>query len=376
MTDKTTIINNDDLFKRISSNLKKLIKVMNWSQKQLAEMMETTPTTISNYIGEKGKCVVPPLSFLVSLCKRPELKAKNLNITVNDLLSVDFNPDIALERNTNHIEESFQDRIVKSFNGNYFCYLFDQSKDIEEQSFSIPRELRYGVMSINTVVDNITALSKTNVYARFFKSTEYAEAFGLKNELDKLSHQEYKSSDDLNQQLLECLSKEKGTYVGELKFNGQHMFIDISNNSYYDNALMIFHISSKKATDDYIGGCGSMTSVSHGEHRLPVAQKIILSRYELEYDSEIIAEHLRMSHGAVSPSSEAIEISKFCNELYSAETSTNTILTNSDKISLIETRLKQLIKYNIEKSTCCFISVTPKEDRAVYDLIKKFRQGN
>ncbi len=32
MTDKTTIINNDDLFKRISSNLKKLIKVMNWSQ--------------------------------------------------------------------------------------------------------------------------------------------------------------------------------------------------------------------------------------------------------------------------------------------------------------------------------------------------------
>ena len=77
MTDKTTIINNDDLFKRISSNLKKLIKVMNWSQKQLAEMTGLTSTSISNIEGDKP-CSV---SSLTKICDALNI---NLAFTQND----------------------------------------------------------------------------------------------------------------------------------------------------------------------------------------------------------------------------------------------------------------------------------------------------
>lgn len=381
MTSKTTTekekdytITYEDLCVRIATNLVKLKEAMGWNQKEFAEKWGVATGALNNYINSKSNTLrVPPLDALLRLCQIPDFAENGLQFGIDDLISEDFNPKEVIDwyksiANGERIKVLHSDYI-----GNYFCYLNDQANLSDGLGDKKVRDLRFGVFSIFDRVDSVSGKRTMQVYARFYKAEYRNKAEELKSKLDQIFGNTtirdditHKSHGDRNKELIDYVSKDMQFYSGELTFNGQHGFIHLSCENFRDKALIIFRIPEKNASNEFIGGIGSMTSVSHGEH-IPVSQKIILSRYKISRDDQYIADHLNMTFPNFTKDESAKKISEFCAKLYN-----NSIegLDESDKIAVIKARLHKVIVDYIKNNLTCVSGISQEENMRVYRLIQ------
>ena len=361
---------NYDLKERLAANLTKLKNAMGWSQKQLAEEIDVSEATMSGYLGKSNSKSLPSLEMLVGLCKNDSVRKRGLIFTLNDLLSANFDREKVLEAKGGHTDFASLDLMSSSFNGVYCFYLFDQSKPVNEQDPKLSRELRFGVMAIFSSLDGVQALRRNNIIAKSFKFSERDQAQELLKTIANAFDTGNRNIDRRNTAITKAFEKESDLYYGELTFKGERAFIHIENDD-SDNSLIILYTSSKKTDSLYIGGCGSMVSVTHGDDHMPAAQKIILSRYPLRCSDEMIADHLKMASAPVTTTKESIAIADFCSKLYSMEPTPHGLnLDANDKLNLINSRITQLISNYIEKNICCVATVSKTEDKKVYNLIK------
>ena len=365
MTDKQV----DELKKVVSNNLRNLVEAMRWSQATLAKKTGIAEASVSNYLnGER----IPPVEYLMGLCMNDELK--RLELTLDRLISKDFDPRGLVQRRLNSYYESGREVKHADFLGNYICYFFDQSKPVYNQDHRESRELRYGVVSVFDAYESLIGDVSIRAVAAFFKEEDADLAYGLKRKLDSI-FKDCENDYQARNSAIESAFKldDIAAYKGAVKFSDRHTFINVESDVYGDNALIILYSPQKKMGSEYIGGMGSVASIARGRAHEPAAQKIIMSKYELSKGcNELIAEKLRMTSAEIVQENEAETLCKFCLKLcqdpaYSMQ------FDEHDKAALIRRRLEQLVKNYIEKNVCCIGVVTESEDVDVYRLIEKYK---
>lgn len=367
---KAFVFDEEYVKKVVGSNLIKLAKAMKWTQARFADETGISTAGLSNYVrGDK----LPGLLYLLKLCSMECFKAKGINLTIEKITNPSFDP----EGMTNNKEIIYKYNAEKSMNrdyvGNYYCYLFDQTKPMFAQDEKTTRELRYGIVSIYEDYNNMAGDTTMRAYALFVKEHEKDIVDGLKAKLDEVYALEVASSEK-NLKIKKIYTETEHEYEGELTVAENHAFLSLSSDGYNDKALIVLYSPQKRKASEYLGGVGSVASVAHGRSHMPVAQKIILSKYDLKCSKEEIGTHLSMSLAPVEPTSEAKSLAEMCMKLYRPVQEGDIVIEASDKIAIIENRLTQLVRNYIEKNVCCVGSVSDDEDKSIFTLIKEFKK--
>ena len=357
------------LKKVLSRNIRELREALEWNNKQFSLYLGVSEATMSNI--SNGN-TLPDLDLLAVLCNLQEIKDQGFDFTLQDILSDDFNPKAAKEKREKYQEGLTGDELISSFIGNYFCYFFDQSKPMNELDVKQDRNLRYGVISIHNTTDGINGKQKNHVFAKFFKDDDYKNAVKVKEDLDERFSKNAKNMNNIHKSVQEYFKSDDDVYYGELLFHGDRAFIAIESAEFFDQALIILYTSSKKAKKHYCGGLGTVSSVTHGNDRMPTAQKIILSEHILNNATqETIAQHLSVSSVVIKPTTESVALGNLCKQLYNSNDELVSLMSDNDKISIITNRVSQLVYNYINKNICCVASVSKDEDKKVYDLIQQ-----
>lgn len=361
-----------ELIRIISENLKQLCKMAKWTQRDFAEAIEYAPAQANAYYN--GNTLISTKALFM-LSTSEELRRKGIKFSVDDLMKPGFEPGGS--DSGGNAPHSIINADHRHFVGTYFLYLFDQT---ETEVSGGPRSLRYGVLNIR----EIYVPSEPESYiatARFFKEEDKWKAEKIKNALDS-GVEKGLSRPELTDLIRKEMYENNEQYPGTVTFSEKNVFISISNIQYYDQALVILPLKITPKTDDrtYIGGLGSVNSVTRGDEKMPAAQKIIISRYKLEKSVEEIGKYLRLSTSGFKAGNETAELVRWFERLYSVgdkqdDTSRMLqVLQDNDRKVLFESRMQRLIKEYIEKNAFCVGVVSGKDDHDVYKLIKQFRK--
>lgn len=366
--DTTTIRN--EICEILAINLTKLKSAMGWNQSEFAAKWGGMASgAFSNYINGAR---IPSMEQLVFLCNIPDFQRIGLEFSILDIISEDFDPEGTLKfrRSLSNGANTYIEH--SDFIGNYLCYFNDQSDITDKYGNKNDRELRYGVLSVYDDVNGVAARKVIKVAATFFKANESSKAFELKKELDDIHNINMVDDDKLsakgerNKKIVELISEKAGLYTGELTFSGQFAFVDITSKAYNDKALIVLYVPPKSSITNYLGGIGSIASVSHGRGHMPTAQKIIISKYELLGSAEAITPYLNMSYPNLTHIKDGQDIGKLCDKLYGGDYD---CLNREDKIAIIQNRVNKIIKDYIKDNLCCASSVSEVEDAKIYKLI-------
>lgn len=384
----------------LAKNLHHILEITGLTQNALAAKTEVSVGTLTNYLRtlkfvkqENGKTIyeydkgkytdqmrTPSVLFLMKVCALDELKKRGINLEISDLVSSGFHPII----DEAHIDSS--DIKHQDFIGVYSCYFFDQTKSVSGSANSSVRELRFGVITVYDELDNLTQELSVRCLAKFFKSDERLAAETLKEDLlekfddsrkiinegkDAANFDLALELEDRNDELRREYKKRSGYYTGDVSFSDIHAFLNLKSPVFNDNALIVLYAPQKRADHNYIGGIGTVSSITHGSSHMPVAQKIILSSNSLQCSDEEIAEHLFISENKVDLTAEANTLSVLCEKLYSNEEPL-AFLDEDDKRTIIADRMARLIENYVKKNTNCISAVSADEDTKVYKFIRRF----
>ena len=354
----------DELSKTIASNgslnLRKLIQYLDWSQAKMADALDVSEAAVSGYI--RGTVIPSPETM--ALITQIAAERKNLRFTVDEFMFENLQFDLAQNNSREYVTEKEKHN---DYIGNYYLYFFDQSKSGATASTRAARKLRYGVISI---YQEMRRIGEYGIYtcAKFFK--EAAEAYEFRDALDAI---ETENEDDKRSKTLELYRVDKEVYIGEVTFNDNHVFVELNSGYFGDKALAVFYAPRKKADSSYIGGLGSMVSVSHGFAQMPVAQKVIMSDVRLNASPEKIASLLRMEPRDMPMSEEADDLYATYQMLTrdsKDELSLSRYLDDEDREAIFRSRLTQVVRSSADKHLNAVCSVTEQDDAAVYQLIK------
>lgn len=315
------------LSKRLGKNLTSLHKYMGWSKSVLAQEIGVSGSSITNYTS--GNRMLPT-EALDNIRNNTKIKRK-INLSVDDMFleNEDFRKKlhIPVPGNPDKISELKH----KDFVGNYFLYLFDQSKTESEQIHLADRDMIFGVITVYSEAGDGNTLS---AYARFYTEKERKEAVAKKDALDKLIKENKSFSE-----IMEAFSDER-SYSGTMTFSGRNVFVSLDNIVFKDSALLIFPVPNKPENVDYTGGLGCICSISHGNH-MPVAQKVVISRKQLEKADDEIRSCLMMSSASVSTSDEGERLLSLIEKFYVKDENNDFPLNELDINAIITKRLNQ-----------------------------------
>ena len=136
---KNGFVDENTLRETIQENIKTIIDKTNLNRAQLAAKTGIAPATLTSYLNPK-ESKIPPVAFLMNICLIDEVRQLWPELTVNDLVSPDFDtiPDAGGAKKS----------VYDSFIGAYDCYFFDQSKPVTERESLTSRDLRFGVIAV------------------------------------------------------------------------------------------------------------------------------------------------------------------------------------------------------------------------------------
>lgn len=368
-------IKKSEIKRVITNSLEQLRQAMGWTQKEFADKLSVTPPTISGYLNKDNE-KMPDLEFLVNLIRLEEIKNKGLNLSIDSLLSSSFDPITLIKKREGAVSEIKRSIQHHDFLGTYICYYFDQTKSSRDQGYKATRELRYGILCAYDDYEGISGNAVIRVGASFYKQSEYNDALELKKKLDGFcfEREDDTSVDERNAAIRAIFSGIGSVYHGNISFGIQHAFINIQSEVINDQALIILYSPHKRSDNAYIGGIGSVCSVAHGRSHMPTAQKIILSKYELNCSSEEIADYLSMSTAPISSTNEIESLTELYSKLYGEGSAVSAFLDENDRKAILTNRMNQLIRNYLERNFCCVGSVSDEEDVNIYSLIKKSRK--
>ena len=223
----------DNMFK---SNLKNLAD--KYTQRLIAEKTGFSQASINNYLTKDSE---PSIQFLIAINRA-------FGISTDDFLFSNYQESIREDKS--------------KFIGNYIVYYYNNSSYKGEIHTNLKNTLNYGVIS---VVNRNSIDKDVVVYGTFFK--ERSSAVSLLEQSDKCtSFEEYEK----------LYSKIENYYEGEINSNQNNIFISFTNKSKDDKVNFIFN--NPPSGNYYIGGLGTVNSVSRGREHNPCIQFAIISR--------------------------------------------------------------------------------------------------
>lgn len=352
----------DELKVRLGKNLSSLQAYLGWTKARLAQEIKVSGSTITNYT--RGERLLQTEQF--ELLRKSEAIKRRVRLTVDDFFL--DNRDFEQKLNMPSTDEA---KVVsplryKDFVGNYFLYLFDQSKTEKEQIYLADREMIFGVISLYSDAVGADDGNTLSAYARFYSESGRKDAVSKKEHLDKLIS-ESKSTAEIMKEFSDDRS-----YSGVVSFSGHNIFVSLDNIKYKDSALLIFPVPDKTVNVDYTGGLGCICSISHGNH-MPVAQKVIITRKQLIKADDEIRKHLMMSSTSVTTADESERLLSLFKKFYGQKEKNGDFpIDDLDIQAIITKRMNQLVRGYIDKNVNCCINITADDDKDVYRLIQTY----
>ena len=315
-----------------SQNLKKLAEM--YSQKKIAEDTKVSPASINNYINKDSE---PSIYFLMGL-------KQAYGINIDDFL---FKPLSSTEK-----QEVLQEDYER-FVGNYMIYHYDTSAYKGRISNFAKNTLNYGVISIYEDGDN-------GLIAKSLFITNRREA---EKTLRKLN--EFKTK----QELVEFYEEqEKYKYEGSFVYSNTQLFMYLVNHEKNDRSLTI--LNNPPSVKEYIGGIGTINSVSRGREHMPCIQHVLITRNILPMPDGEIYNLLALDEPDINLSVETDELIKLFKTLYSDNELANS-LSEENKRLLIQDSLSNMMSESLEANAFRFAKVSSVDDDKYYRIIKR-----
>ena len=220
---------------------------------------------------------------------------------------------------------------------------------------------KYGVGNyVSAVLSNgISELEKdVEVYGRFYEDKESA----IKTLKFVDNNFDYESVYNMHH------SKKK-FYEGGIRTNLDNLFLSLYNSNKDDEVYFIFN--NPPSVEKYIGGLGTINSVSRGREHNPCVQFAIMSRKVINRPDGEIYNSLSLGFTNVdfdTPVSELIELFK---RLYVLNNDLSSNLTPEQKESIIENKLKYYFNEIVDANMFRFAKISNYEDDVVYKILKE-----
>lgn len=321
-----------------SFNLQNLIKKNSLSQRSLAESLGISNTAISRYIKGENE---PSSTILLNLKEK-------FNINIDDFLTkkIDF-----FSVSTKSATISFNSNYDEKFIGNYLIYYYNSSfykGKVDSLAFNT---LKYGVLSIYK-----DSTKKTVASMILYKSRTDAENYKLK--LDSLNEKEIENE----------FTNNDDVYTGTIDFNFTQIFISITNLKQNDKGLII--LNNPPTDKSYIGGLGTINSVSRARELMPCVQFVIISKYILQKSEGELYGLLSLDTSDINIKNETEQLINLFKNLYLNTENNEMFLEEYQKVKIIENCLENLMRDLLDANVFRYAKISNSEDDDFYRLIK------
>ncbi|MBE7075251.1 MAG: helix-turn-helix transcriptional regulator [Clostridiales bacterium] len=311
-----------------SSNLKQLTD--KYSQKYVAAKTGFSQSSINNYISKTSE---PSIQFLIAL-------KQAFGISVDDFLFKEYQEEVVDNKNV--------------YVGNYLIYYYNNASYKGEIHSNIKNTLSYGVVSI---VPESETSSNVVVYALMLK--ERSDAVKLLKKVNTLS----------NADLLIMYKDNINSYVGEIHTNPYNIFISLENKNKDDEAFLI--LNNPQLKNEYLGGLGTINSVSRGREHNPCVQYVILSRKLIDKPDGELYNILSLDCVDIDFDTQVNDLVPLFKRLYMENNELSNVLNDEQKASIIENKLKYLFNEIIDANMFRIGKISNHDDDTVYRLLKE-----
>ena len=310
-------------------NLKKLTD--KYTQKYIAEKTGYSQSSINNYLTKNSE---PSIQFLVAL-------KNNFGICLDDFLFT----DVVEEKSVSY------DRFI----GNYIVYYYNNSSYKGEVHTNLSNTLNYGVISIFKEKEFD---KKVNLYGTFLK--EKSEAMKMLKRVNEVS-----TSDEL----MEIHKQYNNLYVGDVAITEQSIFLSLGNKVNGDHSFLIFN--NPPSALKYIGGVGTVNTISRGREHNPCVQFIIMSKKLIDKPDGEIYECLKFDDFSVNLNYAVKDLIDLFKRLFVEGNEISKNLTEGQKVAIVQNKLEYHFNDILDANMFRFAKISNKEDDAVFKLLKE-----
>lgn len=353
-TPEVTTNASTDITDIMVSNLDRLKKKFNVTQKDLHELTGYSEAAISKYCTGTQ---YPTIDFLFKL-------KKEYDISIDDFVSremFELLPDT--DNNADKLRELTEFELYRKYCGNFLVYYLDTSNYKGRDNKTPEESLIYGIVNIHEVV--------TNLGKPAFKSfailgiEEHKDAVRIKERLDSLA-----SLEDITRFIYspENKANQNNIYEGDFEFGTNHAYLTLKHGNVDKAFIVLYRISTNK--DEFIGGLGVVSSSSKGRERMPASQFIGFSRYPLRLSAEEIHHQLLLSYPSLRGEKETKEIIKLFKHYYIDNDNGTDIFSDYQKELIMKVYIEDTMKKIIERNMYRSKKVSERDDSAWYQIIK------
>ncbi len=324
-----TIGKGGSMSNKFQKNLKTLAK--QYTQRYIAEKTGFSQSSINNYLSATSE---PSMQFLVAL-------KDAFGISIDNFLFSDF--------------EAHHDVSYDRFIGNYIVYYYNNNSYKGEAHTNLKSTLNYGVISI---LKEKEFDSNVRVCATFVKGR--VEATKLLQELNQIKE---------SAKIIELLSKQKYFYKGKIITSEHIISIELTDRDNGDFSYILLNNPPTKA--QYIGGIGTVNSVSRGREHNPCVQYIILSRKVIEKPDGELYNCLKLDNYTMKLDDAVDDIIALFKRLYLEKNELSLQLAEHQKVAIIQNKLDFHFYEILEANAFRFAKISNKEDDAMFKLLKE-----
>ena len=314
---------------KFQENLKNLAK--QYTQRYIADKTGFSQSSINNYLSGISE---PSMQFLVAL-------KEAFGISIDGFLFTDFK---------NHNNGSYD-----KFIGNYMVYYYNNNSYKGEVHTNLKNTLNYGVIS---VLKEKELDKHVSVYATFVQGR--VEATKLLKELNAVK--------DSNK-IIEILNKSKYLYRGNIFASEQTISIELKDKENGDFSYILLNNPPSKS--EYIGGIGTVNSVSKGREHNPCVQYIIISKKIIEKPDGDLYNCLKLDDYMVKLDDAIDDTISLFKRLYVEKNEISLDLPENQKRAIVQNKLEYHFYDILESNAFRFAKVSNKEDDAVFKLIRE-----
>lgn len=336
----------------IGQNIKTLRDVLKKSQKDFAKETKVSTPTLSSY---ENNTTLPSLDFLLYLKNTYSI---SIDAFTSELLSAS-----EIQQEISSAPNLFVPSNIKKYWGTYILYYYTTSTQDSKNCIIPAQALRMGLLTLYSKSSNtVDALACFNL-----DSTMLDKIYNsiIQN---RSTYDEAQKIQLINKTYVE--TSKTNYYKGNVTFSPDNIFINLSHN-YRDCSLIILkNPNSEQST--YIGGIGTMNSVSKGFNLDPCIQCVALSRYPLTISLDEIARELQFNHINLNMYNETLELINAFKNLYTKASLTSIPFSDEQKTYLIQSLLEKFVDETITSNLFRIKKVSSDKDDDWYHLIKKY----
>ena len=326
-----------------SRNMKALREKANCKANMIAEEIGISPACYSKYVTNEK--VPPVFPFLVGA-------KEYFGYSIDELLFTDLSKEMELVKEH---KDDVPEAVYEKYYGLYQGFYFDNSAYKGRESAEDATALKSCVLLVykkkanKEVVHKVLAsfgMTKETAQKLYEDVAKYVNGFSWENAVNYMLSR----------------NKELRLYQGKLKLSSEHVYIDASLGN-KDKVSMIFYNTNY---EKFVGGLGTVSSVSCGRHQEPVIQYLGLSRYLLNTSKEEICTHLLTSY-RVKINNSMDDLMEMIDDLYNNGRMSG--LNAEEKRVMIRFRLEKIVNDTLSKNLFRRASVSERDDEDFRNFI-------